>query len=208
MRFITKLFAFACALTAVILVFGLNKRGERRDVRVIRHAVAAPHVEAVPHAVEAPHAPEAPRAIAASGAIAHAAAPGEVRIVSTNGVAFLALRGEQVVAGLSDSLRQVVAVEMKKEMSKHESGLGGMIQNAVRSGVEKLLDKEIAVPVSEIRDIDYRDNRIVIVYKDGKSKRMVNFESIKHDDQHLLEQFAEDDARKLVDAVRVKIVRR
>jgi hypothetical protein len=37
---------------------------------------------------------------------------------------------------------------------------------------------------------------------------MVNFESIKHDDQHLLEQFAEDDARKLVDAVRVKIVRR
>ena len=208
MRFITKLFAFACALTAVILVFGLNKRGERRDVRVIRHAVAAPHVEAVPHAVEAPHAPEAPRAFAASGAIAHAAAPGEVRIVSTNGVAFLALRGEQVVAGLSDSLRQVVAVEMKKEMSKHESGLGGMIQKAVRSGVEKLLDKEIAVPVSEIRDIDYRDNRIVIVYKDGKSKRMVNFESIKHDDQHLLEQFAEDDARKLVDAVRVKIVRR
>lgn len=211
MRFITKLFAFACALTAVILVFGLNKRGERRHererdyTRVIvpaeAHAVAAPHAVAEPHSVPEPHVAIAPRAVAL------ARVPGEVRIMTTNGVAFLALRGDDMVAGLSDSLREVVAVEMKKEM-KHESGIGEMIQSAVRTGVEKLLDKEIAVPVSEIRDIEYRDNRIVIIYKNGKPRRVLNFDNIKNDDQTLLEQFREEDARRLVDAVRVKIVRR
>ena len=209
MRFITKLVVFACALTAAIFVFDLNDRQGRNRDRVVH--VAAEGEDAValvraPHAVEAVHPVEAVHATAAV-AVGGSRAPGEVRILTKNGAAFLALRDDDVVAGLSDSLREVVAVEMKKEMSKHESGIGGMIQSAVRSGVEKLLDKEISVPVSEIETIDYRGRRIVIAYKEGKSKRMISFDHIKNNDQSLLEQFSEEDARRLVEAVRVKITR-
>jgi len=201
MRFLVKLFAFGCALTAAILILGLDKRGERkreREREVVRrvasanpaHVVREVHVAASARTAELAHVPE------------------EVRILTRNGAAFMSLRGDQVVAGLSDSLREVVAMEMKREMPKDGSGLGGMISGAVRSGIEKLLDKEIAVPVSEIRDIDYRGNRIVIVYKDPKHKRLLDFDTIKPDDEALLEQFNEEDARRLVEAVRVRIVTR
>lgn len=215
MRFITKLVVFACALTAAIFVFDLNDRQGRNRDRVVHVAaegedavalVRAPHAVEAVHPVEAVHADEPVHATAAV-AVGGSRMPGEVRILTKNGAAFLALRDDDVVAGLSDSLREVVAVEMKKEMSKHESGIGGMIQSAVRSGVEKLLDKEISVPVSEIETIDYRGRRIVIAYKEGKSKRMISFDHIKNNDQSLLEQFSEEDARRLVEAVRVKITR-
>jgi hypothetical protein len=201
MRFLVKLFAFACALTAAILILGLDKRGERkRDrEREIVHRIAASQPAHVVREVRV-------GAVAPTAEVTHA--PEEVRILTRNGAAFMSLRGDDVVAGLSDSLREVVAMEMKREMPKDGSGLGGMISEAVRSGIAKLLDKEIAVPVSEIRDIEYRGNRIVIVYKDPKHKPLLNFETIEKDNEALLEQFREEDARRLVDAVRVKIVTR
>jgi hypothetical protein len=199
MRFLVKLFAFGCALTAAILLLGLDKRGERkRERETARHVVAA----GPEHAVRVVHG----AAVGWGAGVAHP--PEEVRILTQNGTVFMSLRGDEVVAGLSDSLREVVTKEMKREMSKSASGLGAMISGAVRSGVEKLLDKEITVPVSDIRDIDYRGNRIVIVYKDANRKPMLDFETIKNDDQSLLQQFSEEDARRLVDAVRVKIVTR
>jgi hypothetical protein len=203
MRFLAKLFAFACALTAAILILGLNKRGERKPEGDIVHRIASSEAAHVERAVQV-----APMARATALAPLPGRLPEEVRILTRNGAAFMSLRGEEVVAGLSDSLREVVAMEMKREMPKDGSGLGGMISDAVRSGVEKLLDKEITVPVSDIRDIDYRGNRIVIVYKDRNHKRLLDFDTIKNSDEALLEQFSEQDARRLVDAVRVKIVTR
>lgn len=205
MRFITKLAAFAVALVAVILIFDLGDRGERREKREIRK-----HRDVV---VNTANAVALTRGIgrAASGPVDRThigKVPGEVRIVTGSGAAFLALRGEDVVAGLSDSIRMLVEAEMEKEMSEHESGIGGAIQSAVRSGVNKLLEKEIRVPVSEIRDIDYRGNRIVISYKNGKPNRILDFENIKHDNNSLLAQFSEEDARRLVEAVKVKIAER
>jgi hypothetical protein len=196
MRFLVKLFAFGCALTAAILLLGLDKRGERkREREAARHIVAAGPVAAVHGS-----------AVGWGTGVAHP--PEEVRILTQSGTAFMSLRGDEVVAGLSDSVREVVTNEMKREMAKNPSGLGAMISGAVRSGVEKLLDKEITVPVSDIRDIDYRGNRIVIVYKDANRKRILDFDTIKDHDQSLLQQFSEEDARRLVDAVRVKIVTR
>jgi hypothetical protein len=205
MRFLAKLFAFACALTAAILILGLNKRGERERERDIVHRIASSEAPHVARAVQVAPMARA-KELAAFPELARR--PEEVRILTRNGAAFMSLRGDQVVAGLSDSLREVVAMEMKREMPKDGSGLGGMISEAVRSGIAKLLDKEIAVPVSEIRDIEYRGNRIVIVYKDPKHKPLLNFDTIENDNEALLEQFREEDARRLVDAVRVKIVTR
>jgi hypothetical protein len=129
----------------------------------------------------------------------------QVRILTTNRAAFLSLRDDRLVAGLSDSIRRRVSAEMKHEMGRSD-GVGRIVENAVRSGVEKLLDKEISVPVEDIEDIDYRQNRIVIVYKKGEPSGLINFETLKGDgDRTILEQFNEADARKLVEAVKVRI---
>lgn len=201
MRFLVKLFAFACALTAVIFIFDLDDRAARkRERQVSRHEAASPaHVTRVVHV--SPGVPLPPEPPAIAGSRLHE----DVRILSRNGAAFMSLRGNEIVAGLSDSLREIVAVEMKREIPKDGSGLGGMISTAVLSGIEKLLDKEITVPVSEIRDIDYRGDGIVIVYKDPKRKRMLDFDTIKDHDRSLLQQFSEQDAQRLVAAVRVKM---
>ena len=199
MRFLVKLFAFACALTAVILIFDLDNRGERkRERHVTPHAAASP--AKVARVVQV-----GPVASVQSVGIGVGRGTDEVRILSRNGAAFMSLRGDEIVAGLSDSLREVVTLEMKREIPKDGSGLGGVISTAVLSGVEKLLDKEITVPVSEIRDIKYQGDRIVIMYKDPKRKRLLDFETIKEHDQSLLQQFSEEDARRLVEAVRVRI---
>lgn len=235
MRFPTKLFVFAAALTGVLTVYKIGQafRGDDHQRVVVRH-------------VEAPEAPEAPeppepaepaepaepviagtavdvdkvtaRALAAadaavSAAMASSEAAGtahgktQIRILTTNRAAFLSLREDNLVAGLSDSLRQVVAIEMKKEMGKEHSGrVGQAIEEAVRNGVSKMMQKEITVPLSEIRDIDYKNNRIVIAYKHGKAPGMINLETIKSDgDRTLLQQFNEADARKFVAVVRSKI---
>lgn len=205
MRFITKLAAFAAALVAVILIFDLGDRGERRERRDHRRSR---DVVVARNAVELKPIAGAPVAVGVIDRSHIGIVPGEVRIHTGNGAAFLALRGEEVVAGLSDSIRTLVEAEMQKEMNKHESGIGGAIENVVRSGVTKLLDKEIKVPVSEIREIDYRNNRIVISYKNGKPNRILDFEKIKQDDHTLLELFSEEDARRLVEAVKVKIATR
>lgn len=199
MRFLVKLFAFACALTAVILIFDLDNRGERKRGRhVTTHAAASP--AKVTRVVQVGSV-----ASVRSVGIGVGRGTDEVRILSRNGAAFMSLRGDEIVAGLSDSLREVVTLEMKREIPKDGSGLGGVISTAVLSGVEKLLDKEITVPVSEIRDIKYQGDRIVIMYKDPKRKRLLDFETIKEHDQSLLQQFSEEDARRLVEAVRVRI---
>lgn len=198
MRFLTKLFAFACALVAVILIFDLGDRGDRRDVK--RHYARAARAPLPPRAATAPREMAVPVA-----ATATVDAPHDVRIVTTNGVAFLALRGDAMVAGLSDSIRQLVARELKSDRAS-ATGLEGKIETLVRSSVGKLMDKEIAIPLDAIRDIDYRDQRIVIEYKDAKGRRFIDFDHFKSNDKALLEQFDENDARKLVEAVRVKIV--
>lgn len=219
MRFLTKLAAFAVALVAVILIFDLGDRGERRERRDVRRHRDV-EVAALNPLIKASEATaSASKAVVAIGGVSSGFSgpidpthigevPGEVRIVTNNGAAFLALRGDDVVAGLSDSIRRIVEVEMAKEMDEHKSGIGGAIQSAVLTGVNKLLDKEISVPVSEIRDIEYRGNRIVISYKNGKPKRILDFDNIKHNNNTLLEQFSEEDARKLVEAVRIKISER
>jgi hypothetical protein len=200
MRLTTKLTAFAVGLTAVLAAAKATgnlprkdvDRDERHERRKVVHVAELP----VPPMPPAPGEPE----------MAVVVGPSEqVRILTTNRAAFLSLRDDRLVAGLSDSIRRRVSAEMKHEMGRSD-GVGRIVENAVRSGVEKLLDKEISVPVEDIEDIDYRQNRIVIVYKKGEPSGLINFETLKGDgDRTILEQFNEADARKLVEAVKVRI---
>jgi hypothetical protein len=216
MRLPAKLLVFAATLTVGLAIYkGVSRSGDDHDrkwKKIARvdapHPADAPHPPDAPHPAAAPHPAEAPEPATAVAAMPADVAIGpdeQIRILTTNRAAFLSLRDDHLVAGLSDSIRQLVSIEMKKK-TETRAGVGAMIENAVRSGVEKLLEKEIAVPVSEIRDIDYRGNRIVIRYRHGEPPGVINLESIKSDgNRTLLQQFSEADARRLVEAVRVRI---
>ena len=199
MRLTTRLFVFAVGLTAVLGVAkatgNLRQKHERNRRETVVHVAAVPAIPPIPPIPASPAGP------------ALAGGHEQIRILTKKGTAFMSLRDDYLVAGLSDSIRQLAAAEMKKDLAKETApGIGRMVKEAVRSGVEKLLDKEIVVPVTEIRDIDYKQNRIVIVYKKGDAPGFINFETIKSDhDQTLLEQFNEADARRLVEAVRARI---
>lgn len=202
MRFFTKLVVFAVVLTAGLGAWRIVERvrGPRVDRVAVVDAPEPPAAVAAPEVIEAPVMPELP--IPASPA--H---PGEVRIVTLNRAAWMALRDDQIVAGLSDSLRRAIQLEIRKDMSREKaSGVGSMIGEAVVSGVNKLLDTEVRVPVSDIRDIRYAGDRIVIVYKGGEAKGILNLETVKGDgDRSLLQQFSPADAERFVQAVKVRI---
>jgi hypothetical protein len=207
MGFIARLVFFAVALTAVLGVYRVVGRDRE-------HGPAARvelHERVMVQGAEAPMDPLPPEP-----AIAVVEAPlpdlpplgkGEVRILTTNRAAFMALRNDQIVAGLSDSLRAHIQSEMRRELRKENpTGVAASIGNAVVGGVSKLIEKEIRIPVHEIRDISYDRNRIVIVYRDGKPSSVMNLETIKSEgDRTLLEQFSEKDARRFVEAVKVRI---
>lgn len=216
MNFVTRLFVFAIAMTVGVGGYKLVRfvAGPREKVTVVHIERGTPDVPAPP----AP--PEAPGAVALVAPAAGVAVRGtgvsvgtddrawDVRIATTNGAAFMGLRDDQLIAGLSDSIRALAVSEMHKEMTKEpsNSGFGRAIEKAVASGVEGILGKQIEVPLADIRSIDYRHNRIEIRYKRGAPSGILNLETVKGDgNRTILEQFSESDARRLVDAVQARL---
>jgi hypothetical protein len=209
MGFIARLVLFALGLTVLLggyrIVEKVRGRDDRRviqvdlpeppDVPAVAERVAAPARVAV---LEMPAAPEV------ALPPLHA---GEVRIITTNRAAFMALRGDQIVAGLSDSMLRHIQVEMKRELRKENvQGVGAAIGKAAADVVSKILEKEITVPVTDVRDISYDGRRIVIKYRNGEPSGMINLETIKSEgDRTVLEQFSAADARRFVEAVKVRV---
>lgn len=207
MGFIARLVLFAVGLTVILGGYRIVEKVRRpSDHVVVNVDVAEP--PAPPSAIDAPVVAE-PSSVVEMPAVADVALPplrkGEVRILTTNHSAFMALRDDHLVAGLSDSLLRHIRSEMSRELDKKDhQGVGAAIGKAVVSGVSKLLGTEISVPVSEVRDISYDGHRIVIRYRN--EPKGLNFESIKSEgDRTILEQFSEEDARRFVRAVQVRV---
>lgn len=222
MTFIGKLFVFAAGLVAIMGVWRVGKlfTGDRD------HAVEMAEAPERPEAPPRPELPERPEVVGAEAAqvVVTDANPdvaqttrvilmsplekGEVRIMTVNGAGFLSLRNDDLVAGFSDSLVQAAKQEMAKEMQSGSDGgkLGEFIKDAVQSGVSKVLSHRVSVPVSEIRDIEYRRNRIVIDYKRDRKKELIDFEGLKTEgDTPFLASFNEEESKRLVQAVRARI---
>lgn len=127
--------------------------------------------------------------------------PGDIRITSTNGGFDLMLVGDEIVAGLSDSVLERV----RNETQTHESGdgLGANIERFVKSTVEDALSKRVRYSVHDLRDVSYERGRIRFEYRGGDEFELL--ENTKTEDSHLLASFSEEDSRRFVDAVRARI---
>lgn len=194
------------------------ERPARPEVPEVAEVPDAAEIEAIVASAEAVAMSAASSASAAAGVSvwsdrdaresAKAKASEEIRIVSKNGATFLSVRRDHIVAGLSDSLRQHIAAEMDEKRSQKEgsSKLGDMIASTVMESVQKLVGKEVAVPIDALESAGLDGNRIVLEYRDGKPDGFMALENIKFDDKNeFLEQFSERDAKRFVTVVKSHI---
>ena len=140
---------------------------------------------------------------------------GEVWMKTTTGAMLMRLRHDSVLVGFSDSLRRSVNHDVdssfKKDASSDndKSALGRVVKSAVQATVQSALsevfDKERGFPVSDLKDAQYHDGRIVFKYR---NKPAITPDNVKNDGKSMLEQFNPSDAARFVGAVRARIADR
>lgn len=212
MPFLSRLVIFAVGLTVVLAGWRVVERVRRPEPRTQIVHIDMADAMASPAPV-APVAPVAPleaaevRIVELPVGEPAPAMAAEAHIVTRNRSAFMALRDDRIVAGLTDSLRKAIRAEMEREIAKEKvDGMGVRIAQTVVNGIGRILDKQVEVPLSKVRDIRYDGTRIVLEYRGGKPDGFLTLETIKSDnDRTLLEQFSEADARRFVRVVKERI---
>jgi citrate lyase gamma subunit len=123
--------------------------------------------------------------------------PGDLVITTRGGQVDLALVRDRVLMRLSDSTMRDVRSDLDTRAST-EKGFGGWIERTVKSGVSKVLEHQIEVPVADIRDVRYENGELRF---DLRNKTRLDMRTIKVDDKPALESFAPADAERFVAAV-------
>lgn len=129
-------------------------------------------------------------------------APGDVRIFNRDSSVNLILRGDQILAGLSPQMRARIEAEIAQSASQESTGFGAAIAGVVKSTVASAIATHAAISLHDIRDIQYRDGRIMIVRRDGRSTELLG--NVRNDGQEISRTFAEPDAELFVEAVRAR----
>ncbi len=124
-------------------------------------------------------------------------APDQARFAmdSEDGDITIVLTSNVVAMQLSDrKLRRVTRELRREEREDEDCPLGSIIKTAVLSGVRSLLDHSAECPIRAIRDVFYRDGRLVVIDEDGDRL----FEDVDVHDEDVLEAFSDRDAQAFV----------
>ena len=139
--------------------------------------------------------------------------PGDVRISTPNNAVVLALAGDSVWMGLSDSVltHARVATDSARThaAAANKGGIGGafgaMIADKVTAAVDAGLRTRVAYPLSDIQNVAYENGTLHFTYRAG-ARHVMSFEDIKTDtdggSHPVLATFAPADAERFVAAVR------
>ena len=107
----------------------------------------------------------------------------------------LVLTRDLVAFQLSDRTLRDFDREIALEKEDDDDGvIGGAIKGAVLGGVRALLDHSLECPIEDLRDVRYRDGRLILITEDGQRI----FEDLTINDHEVLGGFAEDDALAFV----------
>ena len=134
-------------------------------------------------------------------AVALPLGPNDVRIVSTDGGFELALVGTNVVMRLSDA----GVARLRGEFSVDHAGVGvgNWIEQKVKGAVQELVDKQMLLPVSAIRDARYEGGEIrLIAGGDGRDVHFFGSSGDGGGNGSVMGRFAPRDAERFVAAVR------
>ncbi len=131
-------------------------------------------------------------------------AAGDMRIYNTDSSVDLTLVGNSIYAGLSPKTVNQVKTEMNDKMSDDDTnGLAGSIKSIVKSSVAGAIGTHAVFPLSNIRDIRYDHEQIVVDWKDGGHHEL--FGSTRVNGEKGSRTFRPEDAQRFVDAVRARL---
>src|SRR5262245_36316326 len=131
-----------------------------------------------------------------------AMAPGDLRIYNRDSSVDVVLQADRLLAGLSPKTVAKVQEKMKESQVKDTSGIGGLIASTVKQTVANAIGTHVAYPLSEIREIRYEDGQLIIEKVKGGETRL--FGDAKVDEREVGKQFSEEDAQRLIDAVKAR----
>ena len=125
----------------------------------------------------------------------------EYAMATREGSVELLVTNDAVLIQFTDRFLDNLADEISDDDDHYEyeeaSVLADVIKSMVTSGVRKLLDHALTIPMYEIREVYYEDGRLYIINRDGDEI----FEDLEIDDVDVMEDFSRRDARRFVSAV-------
>ena len=175
-RFVGGLIRLGLAALAVVLVVGYFTRRVRRNEPI--------HVQREAPATET-------------------LAPGDLRIYSADSTVDLVLSGDHILAGLSPKTIAKVKLKLDSSAARDTGGLGGSIGKLVKNSVAGAIGTHASYPLSEIRDIRFDGDQIVVDWKSGKHGEL--FGNTKVNGENISSSFRPDDAQRFVEAVRARM---
>jgi hypothetical protein len=127
---------------------------------------------------------------------------GDVRIFDADSAVDLTLIGDKIMAGLSPKTVAKVKDELDKSSDGDTTGIGGSISQIVKRSVAGAIGTHAVFPLSDIRDIRYENEQIVVDWTDGGHHEL--FGNTKVNGTKESKSFRRDDAIRFVEAVRAK----
>ncbi len=118
-----------------------------------------------------------------------------IAITPETGEAVLLLTDDVVALQLSDRTLHRIWRKMKDEEKEGpDAVLAHVFKVAVFSSVRALLSSSAEIPVRDLRDVEYRNGRLVFTTKNGERV----FGHVRVNDRDMMAGFAESDARLFV----------
>jgi hypothetical protein len=126
----------------------------------------------------------------------HDLARARFAILTEDRAAALVLTRDLVAVQLSDQTLRKLDREIAREKDQDEEDglIAQVIKSAVLGSVRTLLDHSLECPIEDLRDVRYRDGRLILITEDGDRV----FEDLNINDHEVLEGFSEHDALAFV----------
>ena len=126
----------------------------------------------------------------------HDPARARFAMLTEDRAAALVLAHDRVAIQLSDRALRDLDREISREKDKDEDGgvIADAIKGAILGSVRALLDHSLECPIGDLRDVRYRDGRLILITEDGDRI----FEDLNINDHEVLEGFSEHDALAFV----------
>jgi hypothetical protein len=132
-----------------------------------------------------------------------ALAPGDMRIYSADSAIDLVLSGNNILAGLSPKTIAKVKGSLDSSAARDTTGVGGSISQIVKRSVAGAIGTHASFSLSDMRDIRYEGGRIVVDWKDGRTRDL--FGNTKVNGSNTSDSFRSEDAERFVEAVRARM---
>jgi len=126
--------------------------------------------------------------------------PGDMRIYNRDSSVDLVLAGNNILAGLSPKTIAKVKDAVNAKTAGETTGLGGSIAQIVKTSVASAIGTHASYPVSEIRDIRYEDNTIVVEWKNGDERQLFSNTTVQG--EKVSRTFPQEDAERFIAAVK------